>query len=53
QADILRNAAQAFREIDVAAIALQITDKSAIADVVTQTRVNVMKQWRKKQNFNG
>jgi tRNA nucleotidyltransferase (CCA-adding enzyme) len=52
QADILRNAAQAFREIDVAAIALQIADKSTIADVVTQTRVNAMKHWRKNQNFN-
>jgi tRNA nucleotidyltransferase (CCA-adding enzyme) len=53
QAGILRNAAQAFREIDVADIARQIADKSTIADVVTQARVNAMKQWQIKQNFNG
>lgn len=52
QADILKNAAQAFREINVSDIARQCADKSTIADVVTQTRVNAMKQWRKDQNLN-
>lgn len=52
QADILKNAAQAFRDINVSDIARQCADKSTIADVVTQTRVNAMKQWRKNQNLN-
>ena len=51
QADTLRSAAQAFREIDVSKIAQQIEDKSTIADIVTQTRVNAMKQWRKDHKF--
>jgi tRNA nucleotidyltransferase (CCA-adding enzyme) len=47
QAAILRSAAQAFREINVSEIAQQVADKSTISDIVTQTRVNAMKQWRK------
>lgn len=51
QADILHDAANAFRDIEVSAIARQVEDKSTIADIVTQTRVNAMKQWRKGKNF--
>ena len=51
QADILRSAAQAFREINVSDIARQTKDKSTIADVVTQTRVKAMKVWREQRNF--
>lgn len=51
QADILRSAAQAFRDVNVSNIARQIEDKSTIADVVSQTRVVAMKQWRKDQKL--
>ncbi|MDB4224854.1 multifunctional CCA addition/repair protein [Granulosicoccus sp.] len=51
QADILRSAATEFRDINVSDIARQTTNKSTISDVVTQTRVNAMKHWRKNQKF--
>ena len=51
QAGILRSAATEFREINVSDIARQTTNKSTISDVVTQTRVNAMKHWRKNQKF--
>ena len=51
QADILKNAADVFRDVNVSDIAKQTVDKSTISDVVTQTRVNAMKRWRKTQNL--
>lgn len=47
QADTLRNAAQAFRHIDVAAIARQTLDKSSLSDKIAHARVQAMKRWQK------
>ena len=51
QADILRNAAAEFRQIDTASIAQQVENKANIAEEITQARVVTMKRWRKNQDF--
>ena len=45
QSDFLRKVADAFRQLDAAAIALATVDKSTIAARITEARVAAIKQW--------
>jgi len=45
QADYIREAADVFCGVDTAAIASATTDKSYIADAITQAQVSSIKKW--------
>ncbi len=45
QADFLRNVAEVFRKVDSAAIARETTDKSTIAERITEARTRAISQW--------